>query len=71
MDQTKFINAYIANLAEKLKGVTLDTIILTTQLTLANETIAELNAEIERLNAKIVPEKSEEAEVLQIGRAHV
>ena len=67
MDQTKFINAYIANLAEKLKGVTLDTIILTTQLTLANETIAELNAEIERLNAKIVPEKSEEAEVLPLS----
>jgi hypothetical protein len=42
MDQTKFINSYIANLAERLKALTLDNIMLSTQLTMANETIAEL-----------------------------
>lgn len=42
MDQTKFINSYIANLAERLKALTLDNIMLNTQLTMANETIAEL-----------------------------
>lgn len=42
MDQTKFINSYIANLAERLKALTLDNIMLSTQLTMANETVAEL-----------------------------
>jgi hypothetical protein len=42
MDQTKFINSYIANLAERLKALTLDNIMLNTQLTMANETIADL-----------------------------
>jgi hypothetical protein len=43
MDQTKFINSYIANLAERLKALTLDNIMLNTQLTMANETIKELS----------------------------
>jgi hypothetical protein len=42
MDQTKFINSYIANLAERLKALTLDNIMLSTQLTMANETVADL-----------------------------
>lgn len=42
MDQTKFINSYIANLAERLKTLTLDNVMLNTQLTLANEQVAEL-----------------------------
>jgi hypothetical protein len=42
MDQTKFINSYIANLAERLKALTLDNIMLNTQLTMANETITDL-----------------------------
>jgi hypothetical protein len=42
MDQTKFINSYIANLAERLKALTLDNIMLNTQLTMANETVADL-----------------------------
>ena len=39
MDQTKFINSYINNLAEQLKAMTLDNIMLKTQLAIANETI--------------------------------
>ena len=42
MDQTKFINSYIANLAERQKALTLDNIMLSTQLTMANETVADL-----------------------------
>jgi len=42
MDQTKFINSYIANLAERLKALTLDNIMLSTQLTMANEAVADL-----------------------------
>lgn len=49
MDQTKFINAYIANMAEQIKALTLDKIMLTTQLALANEVINELNVKIESL----------------------
>jgi hypothetical protein len=49
MDQTKFINSYIANLAERLKALTLDNIMLNTQLTMANETIAELAQKIQIL----------------------
>jgi hypothetical protein len=49
MDQTKFINSYINNLAEQLKASTLDNIMLKTQLTLANETAAELTAKIQEL----------------------
>jgi hypothetical protein len=46
MDQTKFINSYINNLAEQLKTMTLDNIMIKTQLTIANETIAEQQAKI-------------------------
>lgn len=49
MDQTKFINSYIANLAERLKALTLDNIMLNTQLTMANETINELQKKIQVL----------------------
>ena len=49
MDQTKFINSYIANLAERLKALTLDNIMLNTQLTMANETIRELQIKIQTL----------------------
>lgn len=53
MDQTKFINSYINNLAEQLKASTLDNIMLKTQLAMANETVAELTAKIETLEKKI------------------
>lgn len=49
MDQTKFINSYINNLAEQLKASTLDSIMLKTQLTIANETVAELAAKVQEL----------------------
>lgn len=49
MDQTKFINSYIANLAERLKALTLDNIMLNTQLTMANETVKELQIKIQHL----------------------
>jgi len=49
MDQTKFINSYINNLAEQLKATTLDSIMLKTQLNIANETVAELTAKIQEL----------------------
>jgi hypothetical protein len=53
MDQTKFINSYINNLAEQLKASTLDNIMLKTQLTLANETVAELTAKIQELEVAL------------------
>jgi predicted nuclease with TOPRIM domain len=49
MDQTKFINSYINNLAEQVKAVTLDNIMVKTQLNLANETMAELTAKVQEL----------------------
>lgn len=49
MDQTKFINTYIANLAERLKALTLDNIMLNTQLGMANETVNELQKKIQVL----------------------
>lgn len=49
MDQTKFINSYITNLAEQLKSITLDNIMVKTQLNMANETVAELTAKIQEL----------------------
>lgn len=49
MDQTKFINSYIANLAERLKALTLDNIMLNTQLSMANETVNELRQKIQIL----------------------
>lgn len=49
MDQTKFINSYIANLAERLKALTLDNIMLNTQLSMANETVNELKQKIQVL----------------------
>lgn len=49
MDQTKFINTYIANLAERLKALTLDNIMLNTQLGMANETVNELKQKIQIL----------------------
>ena len=53
MDQTKLINAYIANMAERVKALTLDTIMLSTQLALANENIDELNKQVETMQAQI------------------
>lgn len=56
MDQTKFINSYIANLAERLKALTLDNIMLNTQLTMANETNVELARKIQVLeDTKNIP----------------
>jgi hypothetical protein len=56
MDQTKFINSYIANLAERLKALTLDNIMLNTQLTMANENANELMQKIQVLeNIQSVP----------------
>ena len=49
MDQTKFINSYINNLAEQLKSITLDNIMVKTQLNMANETVAELTAKVQEL----------------------
>ena len=49
MDQTKFINTYIANLAERLKALTLDNIMLNTQLGMANETANELRQKVQIL----------------------
>lgn len=61
MDQTKFINSYINNLAEQLKSSTLDNIMLKTQLTIANETIAELGKKVEELELAAVNSGSKEA----------
>lgn len=52
MDQTKFINSYIANLAERLKALTLDNIMLNTQLTMANENSNEMLRKIQMLEDK-------------------
>lgn len=51
MDQTKFINSYINNLADQLKAMTLDNIMIKTQLAIANETVTELQAKIAELEA--------------------
>ena len=48
MDQTKFINSYINNLAEQLKSMTLDNIMIKTQLNIANDTIVQLQKELEK-----------------------
>lgn len=53
MDQTKFINAYINNLAEQLKSSTLDIIMVKTQLAMANDTVTELTAKVEELEATL------------------
>lgn len=53
MDQTKFINSYINNLADQLKAMTLDNIMIKTQLSVANETIVELQARITELEQAI------------------
>jgi hypothetical protein len=53
MDQTKFINSYIANLAERLKALTLDNIMLNTQLTMANETVKEQAIKIQTLEQQL------------------
>ena len=53
MDQTKFINSYINNLAEQLKAMTLDNIMIKTQLAIANETVGELQARIAELELAI------------------
>ena len=57
MDQTKFINSYINNLAEQLKTMTLDNIMIKTQLTIANETIAELQSKITEFEQAAKPGK--------------
>jgi cell division protein FtsB len=62
MDQTKFINSYINNLAEQLKASTLDNIMLKTQLAMANETVAELTAKIETLEKNIADNASAPAQ---------
>lgn len=49
MDQTKFINSYINNLAEQLKSITLDNIMVKTQLSMSNETVTELKAKVQEL----------------------
>jgi hypothetical protein len=49
MDQTKFVNSYINNLAERLKALTLDNVMLNTQLTMANETNKELLQKVQIL----------------------
>lgn len=64
MDQTKFINSYINNLAEQLKASTLDNIMVKTQLAMANETVAELTAkvaELEETIAKAVPAQAKKS----------
>lgn len=66
MDQTKFINTYIANLAEQTKAAALEIIMLKTHLALANETIAELTAELEAQDAAKTPSQ-EEADVLPLS----
>jgi len=66
MDQTKFINTYIANLAEQLKALTLDNIMLKTQLALANETIAELNAQLQSATENTTTDETE-SEVLPMS----
>lgn len=58
MDQTKFINSYIANLAEQLKASTLDIIMLKTQLGIANDTNAELLAKIAELESALEKKKT-------------
>lgn len=55
MDQTKFINSYINNLAEQLKASTLDNIMLKTQLAMANETVAELTAQLQAAQDSVKP----------------
>lgn len=66
MDQTKFINSYINNLAEQLKASTLDSIMLKTQLNISNETVAELTAKIqeleEALNSTTSPKSKKSSE---------
>lgn len=61
MDQTKFINSYINNLAEQLKAMTLDNIMLKTQLAIANETIAEQQAKITELEQASPVEMAKES----------
>ena len=65
MDQTKFINTYIANLAEQTKAATLEIIMLKTQVAIANETIAELTAKLEAQAA--TETKPDEADVLPLS----
>jgi hypothetical protein len=64
MDQTKFINTYIANLAEQTKSATLEIIMLKTHLAIANETIAELTTKLEAQATEI---KQDEADVLPLS----
>jgi hypothetical protein len=66
MDQTKFINTYIANLAEQTKAATLEIIMLKTQVAIANETIAELTAKLEAQDAAKTTSQ-EEADVLPLS----
>lgn len=51
MDQTQLINNYINNLAEQVKAMTLDNIMIKTQLEMANKTIATLNEKITALES--------------------
>lgn len=62
MDQTKFINAYINNLAEQLKSSTLDIIMVKTQLAMANDTVTELTAKVEELEATLKANQSASTE---------
>jgi predicted nuclease with TOPRIM domain len=62
MDQTKFINSYINNLAEQLKTMTLDNVMLKTQLNVANDSNLELKKRIEELEMAINKPKKQKSE---------
>lgn len=73
-DQSKFINSYINNLAERLKGLTLDNVMLNTQLAIANEKVKEIEqklhvleheAEQRKETIKALIEKNGGAEVFE------
>lgn len=46
MDTQKFLNKYIASLAEQVKTLTMEKTMLTTQLTMAQEELEELKKQI-------------------------
>lgn len=48
MDSQKFLNKYIASLAEQVKGLTMEKTMLTTQLALAQEEIEELKKQLSK-----------------------
>lgn len=60
MDQTKFINSYINNLAEQVKTMSLDNIMLKTQLSIANEQLEALTKELEDAKAEKPAKKKDD-----------